>query len=195
VVDLDGALVGAPANQAGLREILRAVRVPVQVGGGLRTLEALAAALDLGASVGIVGTAAIRDPKFLEAACRAFPGRIALTLDARKGMLSVAGWAEASSCRATDLARETTSLPLAAVIYTDIQRDGTLHGPDLDGLGAVTDATDIPVIASGGIASASDIHALRRLRPGRVVGAILGRALYDGGLTLEAALAAAEAAC
>jgi len=193
LVDLDGALAGAPGNLPALREILRAIHIPAQVGGGLRSLEAVRAVLELGAAVAVLGTAAIREPGFLEEACRAFPGRVALGLDARAGVLATSGWTEATSVRATDLARQTSHLPLAAIIYTDIQRDGMLLGPDLEGLAAVAASTRIPAIASGGIASARDIHALRALVPGRIVGAIVGKALYDGRLTLEAALAAAGA--
>ena len=195
LVDLDGALLGSPANQQALWEIFRAIRIPAQVGGGLRSLEAVRAALELGAAVAIVGTAAIRDPGFLEAVCAAFPGRIALGLDARAGMLATSGWAEATMIRAMDLARRVSHLPLAAIIYTDIQRDGMLGGPDLPGLSAMAAATRIPVIASGGIASERDIHALKALAPPGVVGAIIGKALYDGRLMLEAALAAAGTSC
>ncbi len=192
LVDLDGALEGTPANRQALRDIFRVVKIPAQVGGGLRSLEALGAALDLGAAVAIVGTAAIRDPDFLKAACGAFPKRVALGLDARAGRLAASGWAEATTVRATDLTRQVSDLPLAAIIYTDIQRDGMLAGPDLEGLSAVAGSTRIPVIASGGISSERDIHALKALAPRGVAGAIIGKALYDGRLTLEAALAAAR---
>jgi len=189
LVDLDGALAGSPANQEVLRQMLRAVRIPAQVGGGLRTLESVRAVLDWGASVAVVGTAAIRDRVFLEAACAAFPGRVALGLDARAGMLAVSGWAELTSIAAAELARRVSELPLAAVIYTEIRRDGMLEGPDLEGLSTITAATRIPVIASGGVSSVQDIQALKALAP-PLMGAIVGRALYDGRLTLEAALAA-----
>ena len=195
LVDLDGALAGSPANQTALREIFRVVRVPAQVGGGLRTLDAVRTVLDIGAASAVVGTAAIRDPGFLEAACGAFPGRIALGLDARGGMLAASGWAEATAIRATDLARRASDLPLAAIICTEIERDGMLSGPDLDGLSAVASATRIPVIASGGVASVQDIRALKTLRPLGVVGVIIGKALYDGRLTLPEALAAIRMGC
>jgi phosphoribosylformimino-5-aminoimidazole carboxamide ribotide isomerase len=193
LVDLDGALAGSPENQPALREILRAIHIPAQVGGGLRNLEAVGTVLDLGAALAVIGTAAIQVPGFLEEVCRVFPGRVALGLDARAGVLAASGWREATSVRATDLARQTSHLPLAAIIYTDIQRDGMLRGPDLEGLVAVAASTRIPLIASGGIASARDISALKTLAPGRIVGAIVGKALYDGRLTLESALAAAGA--
>lgn len=191
LVDLDGAFEGSPVNQKALGQIFRAIRVPAQLGGGLRSLDSVRAALDLGASVAIVGTAAIRDGRFLEAVCAAFPGRVALGLDARGGRLATSGWAEATTLRAPELARRVNDLPLVAIIYTDIQRDGMLEGPDLEGLADIVSATQIPVIASGGISSVADIRALSALTP-RVGGAIIGKALYDGRLTLEAALAAAR---
>jgi phosphoribosylformimino-5-aminoimidazole carboxamide ribotide isomerase len=195
VVDLDGALGRTPTNRQALGAILRTIGIPAQVGGGLRSLGAVREVLDLGAAVAIVGTAAIRDPGFLDAVCTAFPGRVALGLDARAGALAASGWTEATAVRATALAQQASHLPLAAVIYTDIQRDGMLEGPDLEGLSAVTASTRLPVIASGGVSSERDIHALKSLAP-PVAGAIIGRALYDGRLTLEAALhAAAQVPC
>ena len=191
VVDLDGAFAGFPANQEALRNIFRAVTVPVQLGGGLRSLDAIRAALDLGASVAILGTAAIRDPAFLAAACAAFPRRVGLGLDARAGRLVTSGWTEATEVQATEFARRASDLPLVAIIYTDVRRDGMLEGPDLEGLTRVASATCIPVIASGGVSSVRDIQALKALASPGVTGAIIGKALYDGRLTLEAALAAA----
>jgi phosphoribosylformimino-5-aminoimidazole carboxamide ribotide isomerase len=195
LVDLDGAFAGHPANREALTAILRSIRIPAQVGGGLRTLQAVEDALGLGAAVAVVGTAAIRQPAFLEAACRAFPWRVALAIDARDGLVAASGWTEESAVRATDLAARAGVLPLAAIIYTDIRRDGMLQGPDLEGLARMADASPALLIASGGIRSVEDIRALAQLRPGRVAGAIIGKALYDGRLALEAALAAAEAPC
>ncbi|HYL79297.1 MAG TPA: 1-(5-phosphoribosyl)-5-[(5-phosphoribosylamino)methylideneamino] imidazole-4-carboxamide isomerase, partial [Candidatus Acidoferrum sp.] len=172
LVALDGALAGSPANQRALEATLRAIRIPVEVGGGLRSLDAVRAVLDLGAAVAVLGTAAIRDRGFLDAACTAFPGRVALGLDARGGMLAVSGWTEATAVRAIDLAKEVSDLPLAAIIYTDIQRDGMLQGPDLEGLHALAAATGHPVIASGGICSTEDLQALKSLRPHGIAGAI-----------------------
>ena len=193
IVDLDGAIRGAPANRQEIRDILTAIRVPAQVGGGLRTLESVRAVLDLGAAVAVLGTAAIREPDFLAAACEAFPGRVALGLDARNGILAVSGWMEATTIRAPELAARVSHLPLLAIIYTEIQRDGMLTGPDLEGLRALLRATRLPVIASGGISSVEDIRSLKVLAPPGVAGAIIGKALYDGRLTLEAALGAAQA--
>ena len=191
LVDLDGALAGCPANHEALQRIFRAITVPAQLGGGLRSLEAIRAALDLGAAVAVVGTAAVRDPAFLEAACAAFPGQVALGLDARAGMLVASGWIEATGVRATEFARRASDLPLAAMTYTEVQLDGMMEGPDLEGLSAVASATRTPVIASGGISSVQDIQALKTLVPRGVVGAIIGTALYEGRLTLEAAIRAA----
>ena len=195
LVDLDGAFVGSLVNHEALQRIFQRITVPAHLGGGLRSLDAIRAALDLGAAVAVVGTAAIRDPNFLEEACAAFPGRVALSLDARAGRLVVSGWSEATTTGVTELAGRTRDLPLAAIIYTEVQRDGMLAGPDLEGLSAVAAATRIPIIASGGVASVQDIHALKSLAPRGVVGAIIGKALYEGRLTLEAALAAARLPC
>jgi phosphoribosylformimino-5-aminoimidazole carboxamide ribotide isomerase len=195
LVDLDGAWAGSLANHEALRRIFRAITVPAQLGGGLRSLDAIRAALDLGAAVAIVGTAAIREPGFLEAACAAFPGQVALALDARGGMLVASGWTEQTAARAPDFAGRTRDLPLAAIIYTQVQRDGMLRGPDLEGLSAVASATPVPVIASGGVSSVRDIQALKSLAPRGVAGAIIGKALYEGRLTLEAALAAVRVPC
>lgn len=195
LVDLDGAFAGSSANREALRRIFQAITVPAQLGGGLRSLDSIRAALDLGAAVAVVGTAAIRDPAFLEAACVAFPGRVALGLDARGGRLVASGWTETTAVRATDLARRASDLALAAIIYTEVQRDGMLRGPDLEGLAAVASATRIPVIASGGVSSVQDIQDLKALAPCGVVGAIIGTALYEGRLTIEAALQAARPSC
>jgi phosphoribosylformimino-5-aminoimidazole carboxamide ribotide isomerase len=195
LVDLDGAFVGSLVNHEALQRIIRTITVPVQLGGGLRSLDAIRAVLDLGAAVAIVGTAAIRDPAFLERACAAFPGKVALGLDARAGRLVVSGWTEATTTGTTELAGRTRGLPLAAIIYTEVLRDGMLAGPDLEGLSAVAATTPIPIIASGGVASVHDIQALKTLAPPGVAGAIIGKALYEGRLTLEAALAAARMPC
>jgi len=190
VVDLDGALGGAPANRSGLQAILGAAKIPVQVGGGLRDLAAVRDVLALGAAAAILGTAAIRDPDFLEAACAAFPRRVILGLDARDGLLAVSGWAEGTAFPAIAMAARARAFPLQAIVYTDIQRDGMLSGPDLQGLRAVAKASGLPVIASGGIACAEDLRRLRSLEGEGVAGAIVGKALYDGRLSLEEALQA-----
>ncbi len=195
VVDLDGALEGSPRSRQALHDILHAVRIPVQVGGGLRSLEAVRDLLRLGAAVAVLGTAAVRDPPLLHTACTSFPGRVAVGLDARAGKLAVSGWAQETGIEVTEFVRRVGGLPLAAIIYTDIRRDGMLEGPDLVGLEALTGSAAVPVIASGGIGSVEHIRALMPLEARGLAGAIIGKALYDGRLTLEAALAAGRARC
>ena len=194
LVDLDGALAGYPVNHEVLRRVCQAIEVPVQVGGGLRSLQAIRTAFDLGAAVAIVGSAAVRDPAFLETACSAFPGQVALGLDTRGGRVVASGWTETTAMLATAFAASVKDLPLASIIHTEVQRDGMLGGPDLEGLSAVAAAACRPVIASGGVSSVRDIQTLKALAP-RVVGAIIGKALYERRLTLEAALEAARMAC
>jgi phosphoribosylformimino-5-aminoimidazole carboxamide ribotide isomerase len=192
LVDLDGARAGVPGNQAALSAIFGRIRIPAEVGGGLRSLDAIRAVLDLGAAAAVIGTAAVSDPKLLEAACATFPGRIILGLDARQGRVAVQGWKDVTELTAIEVARSCRALPLQALIYTDIARDGMLEGPNLPELSAIAKDSGPPVIASGGIASVAHIRSLRALEPVGVTGAIIGKALYDGALTLAAALAAGQ---
>lgn len=192
VVDLDGAFAGKPANEAAVRAILAAVPgLPVQLGGGIRDMRTAAAWLAAGVARIILGSAAVKDPDFARAACKAFPGRVALGLDARDGFVATEGWAETSGITATDLARRYADAGAAAIIYTDIARDGMLAGVNVAQTASLARATAIPVIASGGVAGVEDIVALRAAEAG-IAGAILGRALYDGRVNPEAALAAAR---
>jgi phosphoribosylformimino-5-aminoimidazole carboxamide ribotide isomerase len=192
VVDLDAARTGQPANLAVVEAIAAAVPCLVQAGGGVRSLEAAGALLLAGAARVVVGTAAVERPALVEDLCTAHPGRIAVGLDARGRELAVEGWTEATGRDLVDLARELGSLGVAALIVTEISRDGTMAGPDRDQLTAVLGATTIPVIASGGVGSLADLTALRKLEAdGRqLAGAIVGRALYEGRFTLGEALAA-----
>lgn len=193
VVDLDGAFAGTSLNAGAVARILSAVRIPVQVGGGVRTLESVAYWLDAGASRVILGTAAVRDPKFVREAARLYPGRIAVGIDARDGRVAVAGWSEQTDINAIDLAMHFEDAGVAALIVTDIGRDGLKKGVNVEFTGTIADAVTIPVIASGGVKNVDDIRALKA-RPGRAVhGAIIGRALYDGDIAPEEALAAADA--
>jgi phosphoribosylformimino-5-aminoimidazole carboxamide ribotide isomerase len=194
VVDLDGARVGAPVQRDLVAAICAAVAIPVQVGGGLRDEAAVAAVLAAGAARAVVGTLAVRDPAGCARLCRAYPGRIALGLDAREGRLRTAGWLEDGGLPATALAARATAFGAAAVIYTDIGRDGTETGPDLAGTRAVARAAGVPVIASGGVGALEHLRALAELAPDGVAGVIIGRALYTGAVGLAAALAAAEGA-
>jgi len=189
LVDLDGAFAGKPMNVAAVERILETVSIPLQLGGGIRDMATVDGWLGKGVTRVIVGTAAVRDPAFVKEAARAFPGRVAVGLDARGGKVAVEGWAETSELSAIDIARRFEDAGVAAIIHTDIARDGLLTGLDLDSTIALADAISIPVIASGGLASLADIRALLEPRAARLGGAIAGRALYDGRLNPAAALA------
>jgi phosphoribosylformimino-5-aminoimidazole carboxamide ribotide isomerase len=192
IVDLDGAKAGQ-AVQAGLvRRMAAAAGIPCQVGGGIRTDEAAAAYLQAGLSRVILGSVAVEDPDLLERLALAHPGRIVLGLDARDGRVAVRGWVDTSPLRAVDVARRHAGLPLAAIVYTDIAKDGMMAGPNLPALAEMVRAVALPVVASGGVSNAADI---RRVAEVGAAGCIVGRALYDGALSLaEAASAAGEAA-
>ena len=180
IVDLNGAFAGRPVNGAAVDSILGAVSIPVQLGGGIRDLATIELWLTKGVRRVILGTAAVRNPALVREACRKFPGQVAVGIDARDGRVAVAGWAETSDITAIELAGRFEDAGVAAIIYTDIGRDGALGGLNLDGTVAVAGATSIPVIASGGLASLADIEALLRPEHAMLEGAITGRALYDG---------------
>lgn len=191
VVDLDGAFAGRPANAGAVRAILAAVPgMRVQLGGGIRSMAIAEAWLAAGVGRIILGSAAVKDPDFAHAACKALPGRVALGIDARDGMVATEGWAETSDVSATDLAKRFEDSGAAAVIYTDIARDGMLGGVNVEATAALARAVRLPVIASGGVAGIADLVALRAAGAG-IEGAIIGRALYDGTIEPAAALAAA----
>ncbi len=194
VVDLDGAFAGKAMNAAAVERILGAVDVPVQLGGGIRDRAAIEHWLAKGITRVIIGTAAVRDPALVKAAARAFPGRIAVALDTRDGAVAVEGWAETSKLSALDIARRFEDAGVAAIIYTDIARDGMLQGLNLDATIALADVVTIPLIASGGFASIEDVRALVAPRARKLAGAIIGRALYDGRLDPAAALQVIKAA-
>jgi phosphoribosylformimino-5-aminoimidazole carboxamide ribotide isomerase len=194
VVDLDGAFAGHPVNAHAVDEILKAVAMPVQLGGGIRDLATVEAWLGKGVARVIIGTAAVRDPAFVRAAAKAWPGRVAVGLDARDGRVAVQGWAEASELTALDIARRFEDAGVAAIVFTDIARDGLLKGVNWDATVALAEAVSLPVIASGGLASLDDVHALIAPRARKLEGAITGRALYDGRLDPRAALALIAAA-
>ena len=189
VVDLDGARDGRAANEPAIRSILQqADGVPVQVGGGVRSLERVEQVLGLGAARVVMGTAALEDPALLRAAAAAHPDRVILGLDARDGKVAVRGWREVSERGIDEVLDEFSDLPLAAILHTDIARDGMLGGPDLEATVALARRSSIPVIASGGVGSTDDLVALART--GEVGGAVVGRALYEGRIELAAALEA-----
>ncbi len=188
IVDLDGAFAGKPVNAAAVERIRKTVAIPIQLGGGIRDMATVEGWLSKGIDRVIIGTAAVRDPDLVKRAARQFPGRVAVGLDARDGKVAVEGWAETSQLAALDIARRFEDAGVAAIIYTDIARDGLLKGLNLDATIALADAVDIPVIASGGLASLDDVKALLEPRARKLAGAIAGRALYDGRLDAAAAL-------
>lgn len=188
LVDLNGAFAGSPVNAAPVEAILATCKVPTQLGGGIRDMATVERWLDKGLTRVILGTAAVEDPALVHAAARAFPGQVAVGLDARDGRVATRGWAEETTLMVTDLARRFEDAGIAAIIYTDIDRDGAMGGPNIAATEALARAVAIPVIASGGVASLADLVALRDT--GVIAGAISGRALYDGALDLRAALRA-----
>jgi phosphoribosylformimino-5-aminoimidazole carboxamide ribotide isomerase len=194
VVDLDGARAGRPMQTDLVRAIAVAVSIPVQVGGGLRDAAAVTSVLDAGAARAVVGTVAVRDPELCRAICAAHPGRVAVGVDARDGTVRTAGWLEQSADAPVAMAARLAAMGAAAVIYTDIARDGTERGPDIVGTQAVARAAGIAVIASGGIGSLEHVRAVAALAPDGVEGVIIGRALYTGAVGLADALAVAGAA-
>ena len=188
VVDLDGAFEGRSVNADAVSAILSSVSIPVQLGGGIRTLEAISLWLSRGVSRVILGTAAVRNPSLVKAACARFPGKIAVGIDAKDGRVAVEGWAETSELYAVDLARRLQDVGVAAIIYTDIARDGMLTGLNLDATADLARSVTIPVIASGGLAGIEDVKRLISPAYAIIAGAIAGRALYDGRLDPKLAL-------
>ncbi|MDR4305980.1 1-(5-phosphoribosyl)-5-[(5-phosphoribosylamino)methylideneamino]imidazole-4-carboxamide isomerase [Chelatococcus sambhunathii] len=192
VVDLDGAFAGESRNAGAVEGILGRVKMPVQLGGGIRDMAGVEAWLGRGVTRVILGTAAVRDPDFVKAAAKAHPERVAVGIDARDGLVAVEGWAEVSDMTALDLARRFEDAGVAAIIYTDISRDGLLKGLNLEATRALAEAVSIPVIASGGLAGIEDVKRLVAPENRAIAGAITGRALYDGRLDAREALAAAR---
>ena len=188
LVDLNGAFAGEPVNAAAVRAILASTSVPAQLGGGIRDLATISMWLEQGLARVILGTVAVEDPALVREAARRFPGQVAVGIDARKGRVATRGWAEETDVMATDLARSFEDAGVAALIYTDIERDGAMAGPNIEATEALARAVSIPVIASGGVSRMQDLIALRDT--GVIAGAISGRALYDGAIDLSTAIAA-----
>jgi phosphoribosylformimino-5-aminoimidazole carboxamide ribotide isomerase len=188
LVDLDGAFAGKPVNANAVAAIVKKVKIPIQLGGGIRNLATVESWLAKGIRRVIIGTAAVRDPEFVRQAAKKFPGRVAVGIDARAGKVAVSGWAEETQLEALELARLFEDIGIAAIVYTDVERDGMLQGLNLDATVALADAVTIPVIASGGFASIDDVRKLLEPRARKLEGAIAGRALYDGRVDAKAAL-------
>jgi phosphoribosylformimino-5-aminoimidazole carboxamide ribotide isomerase len=193
LVDLDGAKVGHPVNQAAIEAIAHAVDVPIQVGGGLRDRSSVATLLALGIDRVILGTIAVEQPHLVSQLCEEFPGKIVVGIDARNGKVATRGWLETSEVEAIALAQHMSQIGVAAIIYTDIHRDGTLQGPNRPALRDLAEAVSLPVIASGGISSISDLLGLLALESVGVTGVIVGRALYTGDVVLKEAIRAVGA--
>lgn len=192
LVDLNGAFAGEPVNAAAVESILQTIDVPAQLGGGIRDMATIETWLSKGLARVILGTVAVENPDLVREAAKAFPGKVAVGIDARKGMVATKGWAEETDVNATDLAKSFEDAGVAAIIYTDINRDGAMQGPNIDETAALAHAVSIPVIASGGVSSLDDLKALKSCGA-PLDGAISGRALYDGALDLSAALAVMKA--
>jgi phosphoribosylformimino-5-aminoimidazole carboxamide ribotide isomerase len=193
LVDLDGAFAGKPVNALAVAQILKSVKMPVQLGGGIRNMKTVEAWLGEGISRVIIGTAAVREPAFVKEAARTFPGKIAIGIDARGGKVAISGWAEETQLEAVEVAKLFEGAGVAALIYTDVERDGMLQGLNLDSTIALAESVSIPVIASGGFASINDVKALLQPRAKKLEGAIAGRALYDGRIDPKEALALLKA--
>lgn len=187
LVDLNGAFAGTSMNGAAVEEVLQAIMIPVQLGGGIRSMEMVDSWIERGVARVILGTAAVRDPQFVKDAAKAHPGKVAVGIDARGGKVAVSGWAETTDVEATDLARSFEDAGVAAIIYTDIDRDGAMQGPNIPATAALANAVSIPVIASGGVSSMADLQALKDCGAD-LNGAISGRAVYDGRIDLVEAV-------
>jgi phosphoribosylformimino-5-aminoimidazole carboxamide ribotide isomerase len=189
IVDLDGAVAGRPQNEAAVKHILQSVAIPLELGGGIRNLDTIERYLSLGVNRVVLGTIAHKQPALLEDACKKFPGRIVVGIDARDGMVAVEGWKETTAMRTADLVKTIGHKGVEAIIFTDIKRDGMMSGPNFESTRAMAEATRIPVIASGGVTTLDHIRELLRLESCGVGGIIIGRALYEGSINLKDALA------
>lgn len=194
VVDLNGAFEGKPVNESAVKSILKTVQMPVQLGGGIRNMMMIEAWLSIGISRVILGTIALRSPQMVKEACRLFPGQVAVGIDAKEGRVAVSGWAEVSDMLAIDLAKKFEDAGVAAIIYTDISRDGAMQGSNVEETSNLAAQISTPVIASGGVTSLEDIKKYKAAEMSGIEGVIIGRALYDGAIDPQAALACAKGA-
>ena len=189
IVDLDGAFAGVPKNKSAIKAIVEAIDIPSELGGGIRDLETIEAYLDLGIERVILGTVAKEHPELIKEACQKFPGRIVVGIDAKDGMVAVRGWADVTEKKAIEMAKEMEDFGVEAIIYTDIARDGMMQGPNIEATKALAEAINIPVIASGGLASLIDIRRLLAIEFSGVTGVIAGKAIYSGAIDLREAVA------
>jgi len=189
IVDLDGAFAGVPKNKAAIRAIVEAIDIPSELGGGIRDLATIEAYLELGIDRVILGTVAKENPALVAEACRKFPGRIVVGIDAKDGLVAVRGWADVTEKKATEMAKEMEGFGVTAIIYTDIARDGMMQGPNIEATKALAEAISIPVIASGGLSSLDDIRNLMAIESSGVSGVITGKAIYSGAIDLREAVA------
>ena len=189
IVDLDGAFAGEPRNRAAIEAIVKALAIPTQLGGGIRDMATVEAYLSLGIGRVIIGTAAQRNPEFVKEACARFPGKIAVGIDAKDGMVAVQGWAEVTGITAVELAKQFEGYGVSAIIYTDISRDGMMQGPNVEATRQLAESISIPVIASGGLSSLRDIENLMAIESSGVSGVITGKAIYSGAINLAEAIA------
>ncbi len=192
VVDLDGALAGRPVNLEVIKEIVKMVAIPVQLGGGIRTMDCIAELLNAGVNRVILGSIAVRQPELVKAACQEFKERIVVGIDARDGQVAVEGWGISGGIGADELAKRMAEAGVARIIYTDISRDGTLTGVNVTATAALARVAGIPVIASGGVSDIADIHAVKAAQQDGVEGVIVGKAIYTGSLSLKAAIQVAQ---
>lgn len=195
LVDLDGAFAGEPRNKGAIASILKALSIPAQLGGGIRDIATIEAYLSLGLSRVIIGTAAQRNPELVVEACRKFPGKIVVGIDAKNGMVAVQGWAEVTGITAVDLAKTFEDCGVSAIIYTDISRDGMMAGPNIEATKALAEAISVPVIASGGVSSLKDIENLMAIEASGISGAITGKAIYTGAINLAEAISLTKRGC
>ncbi len=188
IVDLNGAFAGKPVNDIAVRKIISAIEIPVQLGGGIRNIETIEAWLQAGVSRVILGTAAVKNPEFVKEACKKFPHRIVVGVDAKNGFVAVEGWAKESEITTEELAKKFEDSGVASIIYTDISKDGAMQGPDIAGTSKLARATKIPVIASGGVSNLDDLRLLKTLEKDGVAGVISGRAIYEKAFTIRDAI-------
>ncbi|MBI3600296.1 MAG: 1-(5-phosphoribosyl)-5-[(5-phosphoribosylamino)methylideneamino]imidazole-4-carboxamide isomerase [Nitrospinae bacterium] len=188
LVDLDGAVEGDPKNKDIISNIIKGIKIPVEVGGGIRNIDSIKEYISIGAQKVVIGTTACENPEFVREACNNFPGKIMVGIDAKNGNVAVRGWKDVTDTRASSLAKRFEGMDVAGIIYTDISRDGTLSGPNIEAIKSFAESINIPVIASGGVSNINDIKSIIGLKKDGVTGIIIGKALYSGSVNLREAI-------